>query len=213
MASRAVTPNPVYLLVLATLMEGPMHPYEIQRLAIEREKSSIQGVRRGSIYHAVQRLEKAGLIEAAETNRRGRRPERTVYRLTDDGRDEVRSWLNTMLRRPSSQLPELVHALEFLALLTPQEVRTALEHRIFLLDRELGGLRATRDSIGDRLPRVFMIESELTIALLAAERAWVADIIDELAAQKFTWNLSELHEWAVRSALSGVRPGPADPDP
>ena len=218
MASRSVTPSPLYLLVLATLAEGPMHPYEIQRLAIERDKSSIRGVKRGSVYHAVQRLERAGLIEAAETNREGRRPERTVYRLTEEGSEEVRTWMETMLRRPSGQLPELVHALEFLALLTPDEARGALEHRIFQLDRELGGQRATQASIGDRLPRVFMIEAELTTTLLEAERAWVAAVVEDLAAGAFTWSLPELHEWARHSALSGRisgvhAPDPADPGP
>ena len=119
MPSRSVPRTAVNLLVLASLEEAPMHPYEIQRLAIEREKLAVQGIKRGSIYHAVQKLEKAQLIEAAETGRLGRRPERTVYRLTEAGRDQVREWLIAMLRKPSAELPELVLALEFAALLEP----------------------------------------------------------------------------------------------
>ncbi len=40
----------------------------------------------GSLYTVVDNLAKHGLIEAVEARREGRRPERTVYRLTDTGR-------------------------------------------------------------------------------------------------------------------------------
>ncbi len=203
MAIPTVAMTTVNLLVLATLMEGPMHPYEIQRLAIEREKTSIQGVKRGSIYHAVQRLEAAGLIEALESERQGRRPERTVYQLTDLGRDETRQWLATLLRKPGNAVPELITAMEFLAILEPDEVLAALENRTFQLDREIGGLRASMASIGDRLPRIFVIEVELSLALKEAERAWVARIVAEIRAGAFTWNRAELHEWAAHSPPFG----------
>ena len=197
-----MTPSPVNVLVLATLMEGPMHPYEIQRLAVEREKASIQGVKRGSIYHAVQKLEAAGLITATDTHREGRRPERTIYELTDLGRDEVRHWLIGLLRRPSQKVPELLTALEFMASLEPAEVMSALEYRGFQLDREIGGLRASLASIGPRLPRIFIVEVEFTRAMMDAERAWVAQIVADIRNGTFSWSQQELHEWARHSPLS-----------
>ena len=73
------------LTVLCLLREGPLHPYEMQRLIHQRHKDKLLDLRRGSLYHAVAQLQRAGLIESVETRRAGRRPERTVYRLTRAG--------------------------------------------------------------------------------------------------------------------------------
>ena len=55
-------------------------------------------VQRGSLYPAVERLAAAGLIEPAQTAREGRRPERTVYQITEAGREAAELWLTTMMR-------------------------------------------------------------------------------------------------------------------
>ena len=74
--------------VLALLRERPMHPYEMQRLLKERHTEDLLPLKRGSLYHAIDRLVKSGLIEAVETTREGNRPQRTTYRLADGGEAE-----------------------------------------------------------------------------------------------------------------------------
>ncbi|MFI7588566.1 PadR family transcriptional regulator [Spongisporangium articulatum] len=205
MTGRAVTPTPLYLLILGSLDEAPMHPYEIQRLAVERGKTGIHGVKRGSLYHAVARLEGAGLIEAAETNREGRRPERTVYRLTGEGSEVVRDWLVGLLRDPSTRGSDLVAALEYMALLEPAQVQNAFQYRVLLLDGELGALRAAAESIGDQLPRIFTIESELQTVLRQAERDWAAGVLEDLKSGAFAWSRAGLHAWAQQSPFANGR--------
>ena len=82
------------LMVLVLLAEAPMHPYEMQRLMQWRGKDDVVRVQRGSLYPAVERLMRAGLIEPLETERAGRRPERTVYQLTEEGRDTALSLIH-----------------------------------------------------------------------------------------------------------------------
>src|SRR4051812_33142738 len=110
------------LTVLCLLRERPMHPYEIQRLIRQRHKDEFLDLKRGSLYHAIGRLERAGLIEPATTEREGKRPERTVYRLTESGRVEVRAWLCELLANPARESPQFYAALSFMPLLTPDEV-------------------------------------------------------------------------------------------
>src|SRR5690242_2922629 len=69
------------LTILCLLRAGTMHPYEMQRLIREWHKDEFLDLKRGSLYHAIERLRRAGLIDVVETTREGRRPERTVYRL------------------------------------------------------------------------------------------------------------------------------------
>src|SRR4029079_11077784 len=70
------------LTVLSTLREAPMHPYEILRLLKERHEEEVLVLKRGSLYHAIDRLLAAGHIQELDTRRQGRRPGRTAYRLT-----------------------------------------------------------------------------------------------------------------------------------
>jgi DNA-binding PadR family transcriptional regulator len=190
-----LNPTPVLLMVLALLFERPMHPYEMQRIVAERGKNSVINIKRGSIYHAVERLQSAGLLDERETSRDGRRPERTVYQLTDSGRDELHAWMLAMLRRPKEEFPEFATVVSFLPVLEPVDVAGTLRQRIVMLDRTIGGLEATLRSIGDRMPRVFLIEEEYQLAMVRAERDWVTSLLDELDAGRFGWSWAELQRY------------------
>ena len=71
-------------LVLKTLAAGRLHGYGIAR-AIELATDGVVGVEEGSLYPALYRMERKGLIEAewgtSELNRRAK-----FYRLTPRGR-------------------------------------------------------------------------------------------------------------------------------
>src|SRR4029079_1801442 len=77
------------LTVLSTLREAPMHTYALLRMLQERHKEEVLVLKRGSLYHAIDRLLAAGHIEALDTRRQGRRPERTTYRLTEAGQHHL----------------------------------------------------------------------------------------------------------------------------
>ena len=72
------------LLILKTLALGPLHGYGIGQ-RIEQVSQGVFRVTLGSLYPALQRLEKDGLIDAewraSENNRRAR-----YYRITPTGR-------------------------------------------------------------------------------------------------------------------------------
>jgi PadR family transcriptional regulator len=73
----------VDLLLLATLRQGPLHGYAV----VERLRDESQGafdLAEGTVYPALYRLERAGLLASRWTTAEGRR--RRVYRLTRRGR-------------------------------------------------------------------------------------------------------------------------------
>lgn len=75
------------MMVLRTLKAGPANGYEIAK-AIERMSDDVLQVDHGSLYPALHRLEKGGLLagkwEISSTNRRAR-----FYRLTPAGRKRL----------------------------------------------------------------------------------------------------------------------------
>src|SRR5437764_6559993 len=83
--------------ILELLHERPMHPYEMTQLMRERRVDRRVKLRPGSLYHTVERLESHGFIEIVDTHRQGRRPERTVYGMTDLGRDTFAEQTREML--------------------------------------------------------------------------------------------------------------------
>lgn len=82
--------NDVTLLVLASLSDGPKHGY-----AIQADVAAFAGIRLGpgTLYGAIARLEREGLIEAGEEEQR-RRP----YRISASGRDRLRDRVTVLSR-------------------------------------------------------------------------------------------------------------------
>src|SRR4051812_14867875 len=114
MVSRRKVSNPLALAVMALLLERPMHPYEMVSLMRERGKHEAVRLRYSSLYSVVGVLEREGLIVPQETLREGRRPERTVYALTDEGREEFLSWLRKLLREPVKEFTQFAAGLTFI---------------------------------------------------------------------------------------------------
>jgi len=81
--------TPIAVMILATLREADMHPYEMVRLLKERGDDRLVPLQKGTIYHAVARLERDGLLAEVGVDRDGNRPERTTYTLRDAGRRAV----------------------------------------------------------------------------------------------------------------------------
>src|SRR3984957_15724625 len=102
MARRKIS-NPLALAVLACLYESPMHPYEMATTMRARHKDESIKLNFGSLYTVVEALERHGFIEAQETERAGRRPERTVYRITAAGSAELLDWLSELISVPAKE--------------------------------------------------------------------------------------------------------------
>jgi DNA-binding PadR family transcriptional regulator len=180
----------VALVVLGLLGEQPRHPYDIQRVMREQHKD-FAADRTRALYRAVQRLARDGLIEAVETNRDGRRPERTVFAATEYGREEFQSWLLELLERPAPEWPALLIAIDMAAYLAPSEIANALQGRVVSLESMLAGLEAAQRALREDLamPRVITLELELAGALRQAELDWVRSVIADLRSGALVWDL------------------------
>src|SRR5256886_16060574 len=86
-AEPSVDVSPLALSILQLLDERPMHPYELASTMRERHQDEFIRLNFGSLYHTVDVLERNGWIVPTEREKESRRPERTIYRLTDSGRE------------------------------------------------------------------------------------------------------------------------------
>jgi DNA-binding PadR family transcriptional regulator len=173
--------NPLALAVLVCLAEEPRHPYEIATTLRQRHKHESVRLNYGSLYGVVESLERRGLIEAQETRRSGRLPERTVYGLTESGRIELHDWLTDLLSTPVKEYPAFQAALSFLPALPPGDVAALLAERATYLEAELAQAAATRElgyKVG--IPRLLWVEGEYEAVLREAELGYVRGLIADI---------------------------------
>lgn len=175
--SRSSSSNPLALAVLATLIEEPMHPYRITQVLRGRGKEHSIRLNWGSLYSVIASLEKNGLIEAQRAEREGARPERTVYAITDAGRAKAMGWLRRILEVPAKEYPDFEAGLSLIGLLTPEESLALLRRRLELLDARIDELA---EAARYPLPEVFLVENNYELAMVRAERVFVADLVDRL---------------------------------
>ena len=190
--------SPLALTVLALLHYQPLHPYGIQRLIKQWGKDQVVNVeQRTSLYRTIERLLAAGLIAVRETGRDPRYPERTVYEITDAGRQTARRWLEEMLAEPRQEYPDFPAALSHVLMLEPAELTVVLQRRAQRLAATLAALDANAAAeAAHGLPRIAMLETEYQRAMLTAEERWVTQILGELRSGKLTWSAEELLAFA-----------------
>ncbi|MEU2866541.1 PadR family transcriptional regulator [Streptomyces mirabilis] len=199
MTTSAPRSSPLALTVLALLHYKPLHPYGIQRLVKDWGKEQVVNVRqRASLYRTIERLNGDGLIAVRETGRDQQYPERTVYEVTDAGREIARAWLEEMLSAPKQEFPEFPAALSNLLLLTAEEMRDVLQRRADALAGQLDGLEAAMAAEAERgLPRITRLETEYLRAVTAAELEWVRTVVEDLRAGRLSWSKEQLDALAA----------------
>ncbi|MGH4018862.1 MAG: PadR family transcriptional regulator [Pseudonocardiaceae bacterium] len=162
----------------------------------------------GSLYMVVGQLTKAGFIVEQETTRDGKRPERTVYALTDAGRHELRDWLHELVELPQHEYPHFVAALSLIGALPPNEVVELLGWRLRRIGEQRTEIRELIDSsLAGGVHPLFLVEEDYRLALLDAESSFVEQFIERINDPETGWGRmwSEFH-----SQLATAQPSTTD---
>jgi DNA-binding PadR family transcriptional regulator len=201
------------MVVLSLVCEEPMHPYRMQALIKERGKDQIANVaQRNSVYQTIDALLRSGLIAVRETSREERRPERTVYEATEEGRRTLVAWMRTVLSTPAREFPDFPAALSLMVVLEPEDVRALLETRLEALQKRVTELEGP---VPEEFPRVFLLEGEYIASVVRAEITWLRGVVADLRSRRLFWSEELLRRFATEWAAShgGNAPPPGSPDP
>src|SRR3954469_10259033 len=173
--------NPLALAVLSCLNERPMHPYEISTTLRTRGKEQSIKLNYGALYAVVESLAKHGLVRPIETTREGRRPQRTVYEITEAGGAEHDDWLAELLSTPVREFTSLEAGLSLMPGLEPDEVARLLDERAERLRMELRAVDASHAVARDmQLPDLLLVESLYRERMLDAELDFVSWLAREI---------------------------------
>ena len=186
------------LLVLWQLFHQPMHVYRMQKLFEAEGKDRVVNVRsRASLYQAIERLQRLGLVEVSETIHQEGYPDRVMYAITDSGRHIARVWLRDMLSETGGEYPEFIVALSLLFGLPVEEAREQLELRAQRVAGQLADSRRGLEQAPPGLPRLFLLEEEYRVAMLETELSWLHGLLDDLRSGRITWSEEWLQQLAA----------------
>ena len=171
------------LLVLGLVDGRPMSGYDIQQMVNRADAERWGGVLPGSIYHALNKLEREGCISLADVTRTGHR-QRAVYQITDRGREQLHDLLLQTLRAPATPYPTALYsALSLLDRLPREEARQALREQRTRLEEEAGALargQAQNAAEREEVPPVSRITIEHMVALIRLQRRFVEQLLEAL---------------------------------
>jgi DNA-binding PadR family transcriptional regulator len=209
--------TPLAIAVMSLLSRESMHPYEMRQRIRLQHIDRVVKVTQGTLYSTVERLADTGLITPVETSREGRRPERTVYAITDAGRDQLADSLREALMRPSPEYRRLAMALAFASTLEPDEVADLLKRRTIHVEGELSGLNTAIEGTRKQgLDRIHIIETEYLTALHRAELEWLRAVVEDIEHGRLSWKVAAGDEPGpdpARSARTGSGPGQGGKNP
>ena len=175
----------VRLVLLGLLRERPLYGYEIKQL-IEEQMSDWTSIAFGSIYFALDKLEEEKFVEKVEVEQEGKRPSRSVYRITPAGRKEFHRLLRENWQQFDRSYFPIDICLFFLDSLPMDEVISYLQNRKETLQTALEYVQHHR-SEELALPDVPPLAANIfdhTIVHVQAELEWVSGLIRKLKSRK-----------------------------
>ncbi len=164
--------------MLWLLAEGPLHGYRVRKILAAPALAFWFRIEDAAIYSMLRSFVKRGLAREEGRERDGRRPSRTVFRITRQGRDALRdaladAWVD-VARDRDPVCAALAAADEF----EPDELHT-------LLGRRRAALVARKDRLDEiaaGAPSGLLRRREA--ALLAAEMAWLDTELSDDSAEE-----------------------------
>lgn len=173
--------NIIKVLILYYLSIKSTHGYEIQKFIQTNHMDKWTKIQSGSIYYALNKLEKDGLIVLKEEIGSGSKA-RKIYKITDKGRDELKDLVKNEIAN------ELFPSGSDKFILYPLLNTIDKENIISLIDEHISGLRDKIEylkkwqkiKINKQSLAVERISFEIMITNLEYQIKWHEALIDEM---------------------------------
>jgi DNA-binding PadR family transcriptional regulator len=156
--------------ILGILGEEPRSGYDLLRTLGERG-GGLLDVPAGTLYYALKCFEKRGWVAGA-SERRGKRPERRVFRLTAAGRKAFANLLEETAFAPDRMVSPFDVALFFAPHLAPETLLRAIERREAHVAASLEGIHRVEEHFPDRWPFHLYYLKEKTKEIAEIQARW-----------------------------------------
>jgi len=169
--------------LLGLLANGPLHGYDL-KAAYEQDLVPESHLNYGQVYTTLERLSRDGLV-THDVVRQSERPDKKVYELTREGRQQLRDWLATPSRLDLDLRNETYLKLMLARRLKgsdPREVLAIERRGCFERLHEVSQTRARAEKEGAPLHAVLLLE--LAVLQLEAFLTWLERCEEFLKREK-----------------------------
>ena len=183
-----VKTGPLAVAVLGLLAEEQRHPYDIAYTMHTRRMDEHIKLSMGTLYHVVDQLQRLGWIRPTETAREGRRPERTIYVVTPEGRRQLQDRVRQLIAQPTREYSSFEAGLTFLHQLPGEEAAALLRRRAEALREQIDLWDYALEQLRHRgLSRLALIEVEMVQDARSFQRDWSLRIAAEIENRTLAW--------------------------
>ena len=184
------------LLILGALHRGPLHPYEIKRRLANALVECYTDVDVGTLYYAIRQLARAGYIAPTRSERVARGGERTIYRVTAEGKARFQELLLARFAEPGYVARTMYSGLLFLHLADRAKLEIRLRQRVEENRAGLEELRRIKAQLGRSAGTGVRYLIEHLIAVREVDRRWLVRLHADVAAGR------------IRDRLNSAAPTP-----
>jgi len=171
------------LVLLSLLAERPMHGYQANLELERREIRDWAGISRPQVYYSLEKLARAGMIRASESDEPAAGPERSTFETTAKGSAALADALEHKEWATHRERPSFLTWIALSWLARPGVIEKQVQRREEFLKRELAReeetLKSVLEEVGHRYHEaVWMIE--LMIEQFRTELRWLKKLAQEL---------------------------------
>ena len=160
------------IVVLSLLAEQPRHGYDLDRVIEQRGYRQWTSLAFSSVYYLLKRLSERGLLEPDE----GSQGRRTVFRVTEAGRRELRQAAGERVLAPAPPSAGVLPALNAYSRLDDPALMALLAQRAEALLGRLDELRALRAQVDEEHALAIF---DYEILRQEADLAWTRSLLKE----------------------------------
>lgn len=160
------------IVLLSLLAEQPRHGYDLDRVIEQRGYRQWTSLAFSSVYYLLKRLSERGLLEPDE----GSQGRRTVFRVTEAGRRELRQAAGERVLAPAPPSAGVLPALNAYSRLDDPALAALLAQRAEALLGRLDELRALRAQVDEEHALAIF---DYEILRQEADLAWTRSLLKE----------------------------------
>jgi DNA-binding PadR family transcriptional regulator len=171
----------IRLFILGTLAaSGPLHGHQIRNQAQADRTEMYTDIQAGSLYGALKRMAREGLVREVRTERVGNRPERTVYEITAEGSQALAAIRDGILRKISLPHDPFDLALKQSRDMAEEDLAQIVADRLAVLRAEELSMRHHAERADPHLNEAERMLTRHVIDRTAAEVRWHEELLNRV---------------------------------
>jgi len=181
------------LVVLGLLNEKPRYGYEIKTV-VDHVMSHIIDMTSGSLYYTLKKLREQDLIEESGIEKIGRRPERSIYKITTKGKDLLDRDLPGLVFPHARPFFPVDAALYFFQFLDRKATARRIQMRLHYLEMMRGYMGEFEKAYSSSAPEAHMFIIKHHREFNEMEAIFLKDMQTNLVGEKYELNDRDIAE-------------------